>query len=425
MDLIHSGAGVRYLHLVEETGALIDDVVVTTFVAPRSYTGEDTLEIASHGNPLISARIQKRLRQLGLREALPGEFTQRAFLNGKLDLAQAEAVNLLIHSETAGGIELARAVTEGSLSRETLDLRERLVRAIAHLEAHIDFSDDEVGVLDPNAFLPDLEALAGHLDTVASTYERGRKVRDGLRLALCGAPNAGKSTLFNTLLRSERAIVTDTPGTTRDVLEERFSLMGRDFVISDTAGLRHTEDTVEKIGVERSWKAAGESDLICFVADGRRAHSEIANELAPFLTMNAPVMVVLSKADTWSQTPQQSLEQVERFRSEVTLPAGRVVTAGASDASMVESALIGLYDTLTRAPDARTSAVLISARQRDAISKAREHVCEAINLLKENAYPEKAASVLLAANRSLVNVVGEISPDDVLGSIFSSFCIGK
>ncbi|MCA2959449.1 MAG: tRNA uridine-5-carboxymethylaminomethyl(34) synthesis GTPase MnmE [Silvanigrellales bacterium] len=427
-------AGVRYLHLVDESDGLIDDVVVTTFVAPHSYTGDDTIEIATHGNPLLSARLQQRLRQLGLRDARPGEFTQRAFLNGKLDLAQAEAVNLLIHAETAGGIELARAVTEGSLSRETRALRERLVKALAHIEAHIDFSDDEVGVLDADAFLPELEALAKNLEEVAATYERGRKVRDGVRLALCGAPNAGKSTLFNALLQSDRAIVTDIPGTTRDVLEERFALSGRDFVVCDTAGLRDTDDVVEKMGVERSRRAAREADVLCFVGDGSRTDFELELELRVLLKNDVPVLIALTKADLWRREgmpfePEPELQtrlvRTERLRDRIGLPQGRVVATAPDDVHSLEAALIALYDTLTAAPGARSSAVLISARQRDAIAKAKAEVQEAIALLRTQDYPEKAASALLAANRSLVSVVGEISADDVLGSIFATFCIGK
>lgn len=415
-------AGVHYLH-VRDADGLVDDAVVTVFRAPRSFTGEDTVEIGTHGNPLIAARLQRLFRSLRLREARPGEFTQRAFLNGKLDLAQAEAVREIIHAETQGGIELARRVTEGVLSNEMKALRDALVGVLAHLEAHIDFAEDEVGAFDASSHVRSLEALAARLAEVAGTYEAGVRVREGVRVALCGEPNAGKSTLFNALLRSDRAIVTPSPGTTRDVLEERLDIGPRSFVLCDTAGLREADDPVERIGVQRTRATLATCDVACLVIDGARAVAAALTDARALRALRAavPAFVVLTRAD---QSPDPARPWVD---SRVALEGAgfRVAVAGAGRTREVEEALASLYDDVTGAGAPARSAVLISERQRNAVAKARALLSEAADLLRAGAYPEMVASVLIEANRSLVEVVGEISVDDVLEGLFSSFCIGK
>ncbi|MBX9703907.1 MAG: tRNA uridine-5-carboxymethylaminomethyl(34) synthesis GTPase MnmE [Silvanigrellaceae bacterium] len=262
-----SQAKVFYLFLLDQQRELLDDAIVTFFKGPHSFTGEDTIEISLHGNPLLSAKLQSLLRAIGMRDAQPGEFTQRAYLQGKLDLVQAEGINQLIHSETLGGIEIARQAVEGLLSKEMLFLREKLIEILSYLEAHIDFSVDEVGSYTPASLLPILFEIQKRLTLLIDSYATGLKIRSGLKIALFGEPNAGKSSLYNALLRAEKAIVTDIPGTTRDVLESPLTIHGKDFLLLDTAGIRKSEDIVEKIGIERSLKALHEADILCYLID--------------------------------------------------------------------------------------------------------------------------------------------------------------
>jgi tRNA modification GTPase len=421
----------RHLFFSDANGNTIDDVVVTLFAGSRSFTGEETVEISSHGNPLISALLQKEFLSLGFREAMPGEFTQRAFLNGKLDLAQAEAVRELIHAETHGAIVLARRVTEGTLTEASMQLREHLVSVLATLEAHIDFAEDEVGAFNAAPHLSALKVLEERLSALLASYDVGLRVREGLRVAFLGKPNAGKSSLFNALLRSDRAIVTPIAGTTRDVLEERFQLAHRSFVLTDTAGLRDTCDLVEQKGVERSWKAANNADLICFLADGTRNDEEIGKEFQDLQKHlpDAKWLVIFSKSDLWSAGKTHEQQRFQEF-SGCYLKNGDASfcsfsTIAESGCRAVESQLSSSYDQSSSLESLKDAPVLISERQKQSVASARACVQEAIGLLSSGVYLEMVASVLLEANRNLVGIVGDISNDDILGSVFSSFCIGK
>lgn len=415
----------------------IDDVVFLRARGPASYTGEDTLELSSHGNPLIAAELQRLFRSLGFRDALPGEFTQRAFLNGKLDLTRAEAIHELIRAETSAGVALARASGEGKLAGLVSRLRADLIAALGYLEAHIDFAEEEVGSYDATALLPPLEGVRSRLRALAATYAYGIKLREGVRVALCGRPNAGKSSLFNALLQRDRAIVTEIPGTTRDVLEDRVVLEGADFVLSDTAGLRSSEDVVERLGIERSLRAAAAADLILVVIDASalppRADAEtwIEAEIAAArdalggTEQSAPMLVTLNKADLWDHASRAAIDAA--LGSKGACHAGqpcRLVRSSASDTAQLRAAL-SEHALSWNSAAAGMDAVLLSQRQKDLVDAAIAGTDAAISLLAAGGYPEAAASELNAVRRQLQEIVGEIYVDDVLGHVFSSFCIGK
>ena len=426
---------VFYEKIVAADGQLIDDAVVTVFRGPHSYTGEHTLELSTHGNPLITARLHRRLRELGLVEALPGEFTQRAYLNGKKDLAQSEAIHQLITAESEAGIELARSVAEGSLTVEVRALRQQLLEAMAYLEAHIDFEESDVGVFDGQGLVPGLKSVSQRLADLALSYEIGQKIRSGLLTVLCGSPNAGKSSLFNSLLNTDRAIVTDVPGTTRDFLEEKISINGRDFVLVDTAGLRETRDLVEKLGVERSLKRVEDSDILLCAIDSSLPLDSVNLELSNALDLASKskpkaFFVVLTKIDL------KETEELEILRAHcwnVLKSPGRLadkirkecLSCSLSDISSIQSALKSAFDDCGYAKMSERQPFLIAARQKDAVLSSQRGIEECLVLIGSHDYPEKMASCLQAATHDLSSILGDISVEEILGQVFSTFCIGK
>ncbi len=432
----------QYVLIKDQHDNLIDDVILTLFPAPKSYSGEDIIEISVHGNPLISAKLQSLLRYLGMRDAEPGEFTQRAVLNGKIDLAQAEGINQLIHTETFGGIYLARNTVDGFLSKETELIREQLISILSYLEAHIDFAPDEVGDYEPSSVIPQIERAKERLQTLLGTYSSGLKLREGVKVALVGKPNVGKSSLYNSLLRYERAIVTNIPGTTRDVLEDRLVIQNKDFVLIDTAGIRLTTDTVEKIGVERSLKTASIADVICLVIDIDHVENEnkikyIFSELQLFLietTINKDqrILVIISKKDLLSDKMIFELNSMlgtyfAKFNEHPFIDCliKKFIFTSTSDTEFLSSELVQLHNEMTGQLAKKESPTLISVRQKDKVEISIKCLDEAIELIGQRDYPEKISSIINQSRRVLQEIVGEIHLDNVLEKIFSTFCIGK
>ncbi|MEY4064611.1 MAG: hypothetical protein RIR26_819 [Pseudomonadota bacterium] len=431
-ELAHGTA--RYCNLYDFSGKVIDDCVITFYRSPNSYTGEDTLEIASHGNPLISAQIHALLRQLDMRDARPGEFTQRAFLNGKIDLTRAEAIDQLIHADTVGGIELARDANSGMISEHTDALRLRIISLMAYFEAHIDFAEDEIGTYDSRRQTQELREIQSTIERLASSFENGLKMREGLKLVFAGEPNAGKSSLYNALLGTDRAIVTDVPGTTRDVVEDRLVLEGRDFVILDTAGLRETTDTVEKLGIKKTISSISDADVVCCIVDPQ--HSENGN-LRNFVKRNiqnlglgldseriSSLVLTFTKSDQWSPKLAQEVADVIAELKNENLICVRCSSASA-DVDELKLQLINIYDLITNRNSGVKSPILISSRQRDKAKLASTAIHDAIHLTEKGDFPEKIASLLVLACQHLGEVIGEVGTEDVLNSIFANFCIGK
>lgn len=398
--------------LVGPGGDRIDDGLAVMMRAPRSYTGEDVLELHGHGSPAALQEVLRAVLAAGARPAEPGEFTKRAFLNGKLDLAQAEAVMDLVRCRTPTAAVRAADQLSGALSRHLGELRERLIRLKAHLEVLIDFSDEDVD-LAPDAVAIEAEMLRRHFVELLATYGGGRLYRDGIRVAITGRPNVGKSSLLNALARADRAIVTEIPGTTRDVLEEVVDIAGVPVVIADTAGLRETaSDRVEEIGFERARGAAAAADLLLVVVDRSVDYAE------PPLRADADqrAVIAINKIDLparWRDLP-----------ADLAAPAFAVVETSAHSGAGIgdlERAVVAAAGGLT----SDATPPLTNTRQRNAVAKVEASLAQAVEAARGGAPPDIVAVDVQIALEHLATVTGEIVNDDVLDLIFREFCMGK
>jgi len=398
---------VAFGKIVDDAGEVIDEVLLTVFHNPRSYTGEDLVEISGHGGPVVASRVLAALLAAGARMARPGEFTERAFHNGKLDLTRAEAVMDLITAQTTRAAKAASGQLEGRLGREIEDLRADLLGCVAHLEAFIDFPEEGIDPESGESLRRRMDAIGGRIAGLLATAEEGRLLRDGISLALCGAPNAGKSSLLNRLLGINRAIVSETAGTTRDTIEERASLGGYPFRMIDTAGLRETDDPVEREGVERARRAAGDADLRIHLVDASVPKGYV-EPLFP------DELLVLNKVDLLAEGTDRS-----------GLPEGIPISCrtGEGIKTLVEAILIKV--TGRNAGEAAPDVTAINTRHRDCLRKAQGHLGAAVTLLASGEPPELVAVELRSALCDVGEIVGEAGTEEILGQIFSSFCIGK
>jgi len=389
-------------------GRLIDEVLLTWFAAPRSFTGEAVVEVATHGGRLVTRKVLDRLLECGARAAEPGEFTQRAFLNGKLDLTQAEAVMDLISAQSELALRAAHEQREGRLGERVEGLRTGLIELVAQLEAWIDFPEEDIDPETGAALEERAAGLVAGIDGLLATAEQGRILREGLRTVICGRPNAGKSSLLNVLLGVERSIVSTEAGTTRDTIEELLVLDGVPLRVIDTAGLREVGGGIEAEGIRRARAEAGRADLVLVVVDGSRPRAESE----PLELPGAPRrLTVLNKVDLgehpdWSgesgvRVSCRDGEGIDRLRGEVR-----------------ELAELGEADW-------GEHAVAINARHRECLSRARAALEEARGGLGAGGEAEFTALPLREAMAALGEVAGRIDSEEILGSIFSRFCIGK
>jgi tRNA modification GTPase len=413
------------------TDEALDEVLIAFFHAPHSYTGEDSVEINAHGGPLILQRILAATLSLGARAARPGEMTLRAFLNGRIDLAQAEAVLALINAETDAGRRMAYRQLRGAVSERVRFAREAALNALARIEAHIDFPDEEVPPPDPTELAGFISAAQTTVDELLAGSARGRVLAQGARVAILGRPNVGKSSLLNALLGDERAIVTPIAGTTRDTVEERAILGGVAVHLVDTAGLAETDDPIERIGVQRSRSAAREADLLLLVIDSSagvtRADRDVANELCALRAGGAadgndpveatPVIVVANKADL-SPALDKGIE--------ATLWPGAPVI---SISCVTHKGLEDLAETVGRLALGGelhpADAAVSSARHQDALRRAGEHLRASQQTLSDRLPLDFVSIDLRAALSTLGEITGETATDDLLDRIFAEFCIGK
>jgi len=392
-----------------DSGEVVDEVLVSYMPAPHSYTKEDVVEINCHGGPLPLQRVLELVLRCGARLAHPGEFTLRAFLNGRLDLAQAEAVLHIIQARTAASLRLAMAGLEGNLSNLVKELRSRLLSLLAYLSARIDFPEDEVEEQDMAG--PLSEALRRIQELLASA-DAGIIYRQGVRTAIVGRPNVGKSSLLNRLLRRSRAIVSPIPGTTRDTLEEVVNIKGVPFVLVDTAGIGHSRDLLESLSVERSRQALKQADLVLLVLDTSQplttADQEIINSLAQKM-----VLVVANKNDLPHQADLSGLSCPLVYTSALSGEG-----LGQLEETMINVVLGGQVCT--------SDHLLVSnPRQKQALEKAAQHLESALAAVKTG-LPEDFISIdLTSAVNALGEITGETVGEELLESIFSQFCVGK
>ena len=387
---------------------LLDPVLVTYFVAPHSYTGEDVVEISCHGAPVILGHTVERCGAAGARLARPGELTLRARMHGRLDLPQAEAVRDLIHAETLYQARVAARQVEGSVARVVRPVKEQLLELIALLEAGIDFAEDDVSVAPAAEILRRLEPIACETDRLARSFAYGRLVQGGVTLAIVGRPNVGKSSLFNRLLEQERAIVTEIPGTTRDLVAETASLGGIPVRFVDTAGIRKGQDRVEVLGIERSLQAMADADLTMVVLDGSVALTADDEQILERAARQGRHLVVLNKADLEPGTEQEGLRVSAQTGLGVEEVREAILTAiGHAAANELEAPFI---TSLRQAELLRTTA--------EALGRAREAT--------SNGVPHEMLLLdLYEALWALDAVTGATTADDILNRIFSTFCIGK
>ncbi|MBN8885311.1 MAG: tRNA uridine-5-carboxymethylaminomethyl(34) synthesis GTPase MnmE [Rudaea sp.] len=402
---------VHFSSFLDAQGAVLDRGLVLYFAAPHSYTGEDVLELQAHGSPVVLDLILRRALALGARLARPGEFSERAYLNGKLDLAQAEAVADLITSGSESAARAAMRSLEGDFSRAVQELFAALVRLRAWLEAALDFPEEEIDFLSAPQLRDQLAALQAGTAELLQGARRGVVLRDGLHVVIVGRPNAGKSSLLNALARSERAIVTPIAGTTRDVLRESVDLDGIGLTLVDTAGLRESQDVVEAEGIRRARAELTRADVAVLVTDDE--HAETDRGLLSECSTTAMRLIVHNKIDLHGKQPTR-----ERRDGEVHVALSAQTGAGLDLLRAELASLAGRGDGTHGAFSARR-------RHVDALERVAEHLQHAETHLRIARAGELAAEELRQAQHALGEITGEYSSDDLLGAIFSTFCIGK
>ncbi len=390
-------------------GGLIDEILLTVFRGPRSYTGEDVCELAAHGGMLVMRTLLDRALACGAEHAGPGEFTQRAFLHGKLDLTQAEGVMDLISAQTNFALRAAHEQRQGKLGRQTEESRNDLLECIAHIEAYIDFPEEDISPEVGHLLLQRLQSIATILHALLATADRGRILREGVRTVIYGAPNTGKSSLLNRFLGYERAIVSEIAGTTRDSIEEAVNVGGIMLRLTDTAGLRtETDDAIEREGILRSEKLRLQADLVLALFD---AHQQRPDHLPEPCDEHQKLLLVLNKTDcgehpSWSRTE-----------------ACRISCLTGKGMESLEHAITTLM--LQQNFDNGESLVSINVRHQDCLRRAVHSVEQSLHMLRMGEDLTLVSIELRSAMDSLGEIAGKIDADDILGVIFSRFCIGK
>lgn len=400
------------------TGRPIDKVFACLMRGPDSYTGEDVVEISCHGGAQVLKSILDQVLAAGARMAEPGEFTKRAFLNGKMDLAQAEAVAALIDSKSALSARLAEEQLEGKLSDTIVDLRERLKKLLAFIEAAIDFPEEDIELIKDAGIQGQLAGVRAEVEGLIKSYDQGRVYREGVKTVIAGPPNAGKSSLLNSILGMERAIVHHVPGTTRDTIEEDVLLDGISFRFIDTAGLREAEEEVEEIGVARSKKEVSSAEMVVLVVDGHDfipVEPRFVDELAAV----RHVIIAVNKKDLGISITSEKLKGLfgDRPIVEISAKTGEGVGELCSGLAPEILGRSGLDET--------TGLMIISRRHFDSLNRVRDNLGHAQDTIKKGESAEFIAVYLRQALDSLGEIIGEVTTDDILDEIFRSFCIGK
>lgn len=406
---------VHFGKILDDRDQVVDEVLVTLFHSPKSYTGEETVEISCHGGVLVTQAVLETMLSLGIRAAEPGEFTQRAFLNGKMELSQAEAVADLIHAKSKKALDAAHQQLEGRLGEHIKQFRQQIIDATAMVELELDFVEEDVEFANKDELKELLEELDEEIDNLLDTYETGRLVKHGVRTVFIGLPNAGKSTLLNTLVGKDRAIVTEIAGTTRDTIDVDWSYDGLRFILTDTAGLRETDDVVEAEGVKRSQKAFEEADLAVYLKDlSRELTEEEHNDITNFQKNagDTPFVLIGTKNDIAKEIED------ERIDYDLKISALEGEKIDALKKLMKQRALENTEYN-------ESSLLVTSSRHRDALEKAQKNVRSAIKALDQGMTGDFLSIDLRSALKDLGTITGEITTEDILDSIFSRFCIGK
>lgn len=404
-----SSHSIHYGKIYSDNNTLIDDVLVSVFKGPNSYTGEDSVEISTHGSPLISGKIIELLLKNDVRLAEPGEFTKRAFLNNRIDLAQAEAVADVINSRTEASLKGARNQLDGLLSQKVQALRSDLINTSSFVELGLDFAEEDIEFIDNSELLSRINKIAAEIENLLSTYSFGRVIRDGVNVALVGQPNVGKSSILNYILKESRSIVSKTPGTTRDIIREEVSIDGILFKLFDTAGLRLSDDEIEKEGIQRSREAIKNADIVLFIRDvEQEIDINLLNEISS-LAGKERIIIVLNKIDLNPGLQSEGMVHVSALTGEgMDKLLEKLKTMSMGSAFYTEK-----------------SAVISNLRHYQCLAKAKDYLAHAVESITNKFSGEFISVDLRNAENSLGEIIGVVTTDDILNNIFMNFCIGK
>lgn len=406
-----------YGHIVDSEGGLVDEVLIAFMEEPKTYTRENMVEIYCHGGIISVRKVLELLIKTGARIAERGEFTKRAFLNGRLDLSQAEAVIDIIRSKTGESFEVSMDQLEGSLSKEVSKMREKLLEMIAHVEVSIDFPDEDVEELIYENLKEDAVDLESNIDKLLSTANRGKILRDGISTVILGKPNVGKSSLLNAILKENRAIVTDIPGTTRDIIEEFVNIDGIPLKIIDTAGIRDTEDTVEKIGVDRAKDSIEKSDLVIGVFDVSEEFTEEDRNIIELLKDRKSI-VLLNKIDISTENKKVFLKELEGI--------DHIIETSIIENVGVSTLEEGIKDLFYQGDlNIESDTVVTNIRHQSQLEKARDNIKSAIVDMEMDIPLDCIEIDLRNAWEDLGEISGDTIGEDILDKIFEDFCIGK
>lgn len=411
--------------IIDKNGDILDEVVLTLFRNPRSFTGEDVIEIACHGSSWIQQQIVNTLIECGCLTAIGGEFTRRAYTNGRLDLSQAEAIADLIASSSRASHRIALNQMRGAFSNELSALREKLLEFVSLIELELDFTEEDVEFADRSRLLDLATLIKNKIDSLAGSFAVGNAIKNGIPCAIVGETNAGKSTLLNHLLRDDRALVSDIHGTTRDVIEDTITLGGTLFRFIDTAGIRNTDDTIESMGIERTFKKLNEAQIVLWVIDANTPFEKIT-ELSQRILADSEgktLITVVNKIDTLNDARQQAIAS---FMNNIVGTQGTVAFISAKNS-------IGM-DTLERTlvqcaampdTDNANEVIVTNSRHYEALLHAGEAITRAIDGLQLGISGDFVSQDIRECMHYLGEITGEITTDQILGSIFTRFCIGK
>ncbi|MFC0775297.1 tRNA uridine-5-carboxymethylaminomethyl(34) synthesis GTPase MnmE [Terrimonas alba] len=415
-DLLQEAANTLHVGYLKHKDQIIDEVVLSLFRSPRSYTGEDVIEISCHGSPFIHQRIIEACIESGARLAKPGEFTQRAFLNGKLDLAQAEAVADVIASNTEASHKAALNTMRGGFSSKLKELREQLIRFSALIELELDFSQEDVEFADRSAFYELIRQLQLSTDQLVNSFQLGNVIKNGVSVAIVGKPNAGKSTLLNALLNENRAIVSDIPGTTRDTIEETINIDGILFRLIDTAGIRqHTADTIESAGVERSLEKMKQANLVVYLFDAGDSVQEMQAKQSELSNQGLNYLMVANKIDAIGERDARAkFQDVEKI---IFISARQNLHVEVLKEKMVDAVLQGQVQT--------ENVIVTNARHYHALKEAAKSLHDIKTGLDNKLPGDLLALDIRRCLHYLGEITGQVSNEDMLDFIFSKFCIGK
>jgi tRNA modification GTPase len=428
LDLSLQPANTVHFGRIHDNGKVIDEVLLTIFRKPRSYTGEDVIEISCHGSVYIQQKILQLILDHGAEPAKPGEFTRRAFLNGKMDLSQAEAVADLIASESADFHRIAMHQMRGGFSAEINNLRGQLLDFISLVELELDFSEEDVQFADRNELKALLDKIAGMIESLTGSFSLGNALKHGIPVVIAGKPNVGKSTLLNLLLKEEKALVSEIPGTTRDSIEDVIHLEGISFRFIDTAGIRETTDRVEIMGIERTMEKIRQATILLFMAEAADSVGHINHLLEglqskPELS-DKKIILVLSKSDL---LPEDHNTGSDRYKQQFTSLGenGHVIAISAKTSKGLEGLKNLLVSIARQGRSGENDIILTNIRHYHALKNAHEAVIRASSGLENQLPGDLLAMDIRQVLNYLGEITGEITTDEILGNIFKNFCIGK